>query len=120
MKILDPYLKKSNLINKDIKKMFVKNFNQKLDCLISVSQIILKIKKKLFLRAEKKKESFSMLKIFLKIKVFKFKILTFNVVHNSSEGDQKIKKKNFQKIKNIRIIDMVINKVKNQKRFLIL
>ena len=38
-------------------------------------------------------------------------------MHNSSEvWIKKIKKKNFQKIKNIRIIDMVINKVKKSKK----
>ena len=59
MKILDPYLKKSNLINKDIKKMFVKNFNQKLDCLIiTVSHNHFKIKKKLFFKSFKKRNHF--------------------------------------------------------------
>ena len=102
MKILDPYLKKSNLINKDIKKMFVKNFNQKLDCLIiTVSHNLFLRLKKIIFKSFKKKESFSMLKIFLKIKVFKFKNFNFLMlcIIQARCGSKRLRRKIFKKLR---------------------
>lgn len=80
IKVIDPYLSKANLPNKNIKKIFVKKFSEKLDCLIiAVSHNqFLKLKKNYYLKNLKNNGIIFDVKNILKHKKFSnIKILTF-------------------------------------------
>ena len=100
IKVIDPYLSRANLPNKNIKKIFVKKFSEKLDCIIiAVSHNqFLKLKKNYYLKNLKNNGIIFDVKNILKYEKFSnIKILTFlNVVCCSSKmWIKKIKKKNF-------------------------
>ena len=80
IRIIDPYLQRSDLYNKNIKKIFVKNFNEKLDCLIITvaHNHFLRLKKNYFLKNLRKNGIIFDVKNILKNKKFSnLKILTF-------------------------------------------
>ncbi len=80
IKVMDPYLKKSNITDRKIKKILVEKFSGKLDCLIitvSHSQF-LNLKKSFFLKYIKQNGIIFDVKNILKYKKFNnIKILTF-------------------------------------------